>query len=99
MKHKKFSDAILCGFKKVGGKQRQFLFCTGDPKRPTACCVRGAANLCEFGSAVPEGNAQLERDWSRINDFYGAWGLSPDSLNDEGMPWEHIYGMARAAGL
>jgi hypothetical protein len=97
MKHKKFSTAILCGFKKVDGRQYFKDYCDrrhDDPTRPRAVCVLGARNLCVNGNAtnttgmVPQSMA-----------FFDAWGEYPDELNDDGMPWEHIYGMARAAGL
>jgi hypothetical protein len=101
MKHKKFSSAILCGFKKVDGRQHFGDYCPSDedPHDPTSVCVLGARNLCLTGSAK---NAAGMVHHQRA--FYEAWGLYPDDLNDgdgamPSMPWEHIYGMARAAGL
>ena len=102
MKHRKFSSAILCGYEKVGGKQHVGGYCRGDPEKPAAVCVLGARNLCRTGSAtVEEGEAQSNAECDR---FKRAWGFLPQHLNDgmygaDRLPWEHIYGMARAAGL
>lgn len=102
MKHKKFSDLMLCGFQKVGGRQHFGAYCplTDNPAHPSAVCVRGAANLCDFGQADPGASTDhYERDRARVWAFYCAWDVNPHELNDEGMEWEHIYGMAVAAGL
>ena len=104
MKHRKFSSAILCGFKKVDGRQHFGDYCPeeDDPRYPWSVCVLGARNLCLTGSAKNLGNSSdFEADTMA---FYKAWGVFPDDLNDggcamPGLPWEHIYGMARAAGL
>ena len=95
MKHKKFSSAILCGFKEVGGRQQLGTFSDGasDARCPRAVCVLGAISLCLNGDAESMGYG----DFPQL--FADAWGIAPQDLNDEGMPWEHLYGMARAAGL
>ncbi len=31
--------------------------------------------------------------------FFDAWGHFPEDLNGDGLPWEHVDGMAVAAGL
>ena len=95
MKHLKLSSAILCGFKKVDGKQYFGDFCAGEPHKPSAVCVVGAVNLCLTGNARNQSEMPLEE----FDKFEEAWGERAYKLNDEGMPWEHIYGMAKAAGL
>jgi len=96
MKPMKFSEAILRGFEMVGGKQCKGYYCPreDDPRKPGAVCVLGARNLCLTGDATEEPGRFTDPD---SDDFCDAWGIHPSTLNDEGMPWEHIYGMARAA--
>lgn len=98
----KFSKAMLNGFEKVGGKhyrQREAepgygaYFPPGDdPMNPSSVCATGAANL-GFGRAAND-DGDYEGD-----SFEQFWGVCVSELSDEGMPWEHIYGMARAVGL
>ena len=84
----KVSEAILRGFEKVNGNQIRYTFFEHDRHgRVVGCCVMGAASL---GGA---GGQRFGRP------FREAWGIHPTALNDRGMPWEHIYGMAVAAGL
>jgi hypothetical protein len=87
----KFSEAILKGYEKVNGRQ-----CRGNYARldrdgnPVAHCVIGAMYSGDPGDAHMHERGRFEE----------AWGFSAMGLNDEErMPWEHIYGMARAAGL
>lgn len=91
----KFSEAMLKGYEMVGGKQyRGDYYPTGDCcSAPTQVCVLGAVNLGDHGDALGAAG------WEFSNRFYNAWGVRATSLNDMGMPWEHIYGMAVAAGL
>lgn len=93
MKPKKLSAAILCGYKLVDGKQH---FGDYANKDGSAVCVLGAVNLCLTGDPRKEYVGPLAADQDR---FRKAWGDWAEDLNDEGMPWEHIYGMAVAAGL
>lgn len=96
----KYSEAILDGFKAVGGRQcRKHYYPPGerDPTKPTAVCILGALNLGSCGSAYRNyhngpGNVFAEA-------FERAWGFPPQELNDDGMAWEDLYGMAVAAGL
>ena len=106
----KFSEAVLKGFEQINGRQ-----CVGTlamnkkgglpgiGKLPYRCCVMGAAAIGATGNPYGE-----EQDW-RL-EFKGAWGIDPAELNNnrdqlyygkktEPFPWEHIYGMAVAAGL
>lgn len=86
----KFSEAMLKGFQMVDGKQIKGSYFKFDGRDVIGCCAMGAVSL---GS-----NRRLSRvDFDR--NFQCAWGLPSDVINDEGMPWEHIYGMAVAAGL
>lgn len=99
----KFSDAMLKGYMKVGGKQfteggssvvgsARYFPKGDDPARPSCVCAVGAANL-GFGRA-----ANKDGDCEGAS-FHRHWGVDVADLSDEGMPWEHIYGMAVAAGL
>lgn len=82
----KFSEAMLKGFAEVDGRQ-----CTGAYSRRDA---KGRLARCAIGAACAGG-------WSAsTGGFIAAWGVSVYEANDEeGLPWEHIYGMAVAAGL
>jgi hypothetical protein len=89
----KFSEMMLAGYAKVEGRQTRgtawrdaYGHPTADTSRARSACVIGAINLGGGGCGF---NSALDR----------AWGVSAVSLNDDGMPWEHIYGMAVAAGL
>lgn len=94
----KFSTAMLKGYKKVGGKQ-----CAKNYQRGDAVCAHGAANLAVFGKAdltrEPHGIDAFPTFSEEMRAFRNAWDIDVVDLNDEGMPWEHIYGMARAAGV
>lgn len=96
----KYSEAILKGFQRVGGRQYTHVYFYGaDPANPIAACVLGALHLGLSGSARPMSQAAYnERDRFR-EAFAEAWGEVPDVLNDLGMPWEDLYGMSVAAGL
>ena len=88
----KYSEAMLKGFKKVGGRQ-----CRGDFEkldrtgRVRSCCAIGAVRLGSGYMACIGGNF--------ADAFRKAWRVDPADLNDEGMNWPDIYGMAVAAGL
>lgn len=107
MKHKKFSEAMLCGFEKVDGRQWFGDYCprTDKGESPASVCVLGAVNLCLRGNArrasiIRANRADPLSDTQFASAFREAWGMCPDDLNDDDqMPWEHIYGMAKAAGL
>jgi hypothetical protein len=95
----KFSDAMLKGFAATNGKQCKDELFLGDPRKPSRVCVNGAVCFGLTGTAnfwVGSAGDELIR-WSRS--FAVAYGAAPHELNNEGMPWEHLYGMARAAGL
>lgn len=101
----KYSAAMLNGYKLIGGKgqvdhhwrtkdgDRYSSGPTPSPNGITAACVNGAALI---GARVEAWSAPHER-W--MAEFEKKWGIQPQQLNNEGLPWEHIYGMARAAGL
>jgi hypothetical protein len=101
----KFSEAVLKGFEKVNGRQCRDTLARDkngtphypwddDPQtKPYSVCVNGAINLAETGDAMKFGRLA---DGVR---FHRVWGVSPIELNNAGMSWEHIYGMAVAAGL
>lgn len=92
-----YSEAMLDGFTKVGGKQHKRTYYGGaDPSNPASVCVMGAINLSLTGAAYTSDYEMRDRFYDR---FERAWGIPPTELNDEGMPWEHLYGMAVAAGL
>ena len=87
----KFSEAMLRGYAKVGGKQ-----CFGKEKR-----VVGGRILayCPVGAAIRGG---MSREDATANNFAmrHVWGDTVVMLNDHAtLPWEHIYGMAVAADL
>jgi hypothetical protein len=97
----KFSEAILCGYEKVNGRQHigGYSNCAEKPEE-LALCVLGAGSLCLIGQA------RMTSDSLAFEEaFEKAWGFNPAALNDgrmegtEPMPWEHIYGMAVAADL
>lgn len=90
----KYSDAMLKGFKKVNGRNCRHVLAEGGDREPTALCVNGAANYGRNGS--PYSFTGLSRAHTQ---FMKAWGFMPHVLNNNGLPWEEIYGMARAAGL
>ena len=98
----KFSEAMLKGYQKVGGRQcRDHYYVGGSNKNPQAVCVNGAISLARCGVAEPNDISPLKhrlQNWDSA--FVGAWGIHPQELNDDNkLPWEHIYGMAVAAGL
>lgn len=101
----KYSTAILRGFKKVGGAQCVNHLYEGHDIVPTAVCVNGAALLALHGSAEFDDDGPATAALSDMSDaFLAAWGIDPVDLNNglgdmPGLPWEHIYGMARAAGV
>ena len=87
----KFSNAMLKGFAEVNGKQCKGSYSRGPFGNRTAYCAMGAA-YAGSGGKTPFPESSLAK-------FFEQWGTTPISLNDDGMPWEHIYGMAVAAGL
>ena len=91
----KFSEAMLKGYEKVGGKQWHRGYCPikDSMRAPTRVCVLGAINLAEYG------NVSGSSGWNFAKAFYRQWGVLPEELNDEGLHWTEIYGMAVAAGL
>ena len=98
----KFSEAMLKGYQMAGG--RQFHGGTYAPaddnwNKPSRVCVLGAATLALSGCAGGTGASTFTTLGPEVREFCAAWGIRPEDLNDEGMPWEHIYGMAVAAGL
>lgn len=108
MKRIKASTAILRGYQQVNGRQHFEDYYFGpSAKHPTRVCVLDARNLGATGTAeycFHSGEPEFEHA------FKEAWGFFPSDLNDGGtfdrdeprmppLPWEHIYGMARAAGL
>ncbi len=102
MKHKKFSEAILCGYAKVNGRQHIGGYSNNASGAALAVCVLGAGNLCLSGDVWrTDASSRFEKAFTR------AWGFNPAALNDgrlssgisEPIRWEHIYGMAVAAGL
>lgn len=93
----KFSEAMLKGFRKVNGHQFFGGYYADRPGGfPRSVCVLGAANLGAYGDPW---SYPFHTGCGAVDRFANAWGLKPQDLNDEGMPWEHIYGMAVAAGL
>lgn len=104
----KFSTAILKGYKKIDGRQCVDFYAVDSRGNNSpaiedvyACCVMGAANLALSGDPH---HSDLDFRWREK--FEDAWGIDPASLNNnrefcdlEPFPWEHIYGMAVAAGL
>jgi hypothetical protein len=89
----KYSEAMLKGFEKVEGRQCKDALYEGDsPRRPVSVCVNGAVALGMSGSAW-----NVPTRWSRK--FEEAWGERPLMLNNAGLDWTELYGMARAAGL
>jgi hypothetical protein len=94
----KLSEAILKGYERVGGRQcKHAYYENGTPSRPEAVCVMGAVSLALSGNAA--GDVVNPFAHKGVQAFVVAWDMAPSALNDEGMPWEHIYGMAVAAGL
>lgn len=82
----KFSEAMLKGYMTNGGRQ-----CRGEYSRVDASEV----SYCPIGAAIAGGYTGLAS-----LEFFDAWGVTPITANDsEELPWEHIYGMAVAAGL
>lgn len=88
----KFSEAMLKGFEKVNGRQAfngQLLAKDG------SVCINGAANLAYTGDAT----TWAEETLRACGAFADVWGEAPDLLNNNGLDWTEIYGMAVAAGL
>lgn len=84
----KFSTAMLRGFEKVEGHQLNNGRIYDDIDAPKAACAIGAARL----GGYPDTSSPLG--------FLDVWNVGVHELNDdEKLPWEHIYGMAVAAGL
>jgi hypothetical protein len=86
---------MLMGFEHFRGRQAFGASYTDgfervNPDEATHACVMGAAIFAEPGADVGAWNAA----------FAKVWGDYPACFNDdEKLPWEHIYGMAKAAGL
>lgn len=81
----KFSAAILRGYKTNGGRQ-----CVNELKD-------AQGRMCVYGAAIEGGATCVERVDSMAS-FRTHWGFDAIELNNRRMPWEHIYGMARAVG-
>jgi hypothetical protein len=88
----KFSEAMLKGFEQVNGRQCKYDFALPVMGKPEAFCVLGAVSAGRGALGYSFWYADTDK-------FVRAWGVRPNALNDQGMPWEHIYGMAVAAGL
>lgn len=84
----KYSEAMLKGFEQVNGRQCK------EAMHEINCHGMVVAH-CALG-AIEAGGRE---DGGFVAVFYDAWGVAPHHINDEGMPWEHIYGMSVAAGL
>lgn len=96
----KISEAMLKGYKKVGGQQSRGRYFLGtDERRPTAVCASGAILLGATGKASPDDAPINVSLIPQYDSFTNEWGFHISHLNEDGMPWEHIYGMAVAAGL
>lgn len=95
----KYSEAILRGYKKNGGRQCAYEL----HRKDGAMCVQGAANLGGWGDKDPNAYRWFGDDQNARGRFCEAWGLDIINLNNgdgrEIIPWEHLYGMAVAAGL
>jgi hypothetical protein len=91
----RLSEAILEGFKKVNGKQCKGVYYRGSFDVPRAVCASGAVNLATLGHAYTSGR-QSRRIRSQINAFHRAYGTNLVVLNDSGVDWRDIYGMAKA---
>src|SRR5665213_4039598 len=92
----KVSEAILKGYKTNGG--RQIVNSRHDDGR---MCVSGAFEMAMDGSPWVWGH---DAEWSEFaHAFRAEYGVDPVELNNNDgrtpVPWEHIYGMAVAAGL
>ena len=95
----KFSEAMLKGYEMVGGVEcHDGYFAGGTPRKPVALCPLGACNLAVTGNALGT-NEFLSMRHPDVKQFRRVWGEHVMDLNEAGMPWEHIYGMAVAAGL
>lgn len=93
----KFSEAMLKGFEKVDGRQ-----CVGKMRtRDADGCINA---FCAVGAALDteKGQEDLLAQEAFLMAHAAmkyAWGFGPMELNDShNLPWEHIYGMARAVG-
>lgn len=84
----KYSEAMLQGYSEVGGQSVRGAMFRIKSGKPVGACAMGAVQLGGKDAVKFAG------------EFIKAWGVSVIDLNDEErLPWEHIYGMARAAGL
>jgi hypothetical protein len=96
----KASEAMLMGFARTDGRQCGTTYYSGGSmSAPRTVCVLGAINLARCGCAVPAGLHSYDQQDRFSQTFEKAWGIPPQDLNDAGMPWEHLYGMAVAADL
>lgn len=85
----KFSEAILKGFEQVNGRQCHGRASEWIDGKPFAYCCFTAASV-----------GSIENLDRALREFKRAWGIGVITLNDDyNMPWEHVYGMAVAAGL
>ena len=94
----RFSAAMLKGFEMVGGRQHFGDYCAGDPTRPVAVCAVGAAYLARHGNARKEDYLPDSLVYN-VDAFRRLWGMDVAEANDLRLPWEHVYAMARAAGI
>lgn len=102
----KYSAAILKGFKAVDGRQCKNELARDERGRPAqgathphSVCVQGAALLATVGRADWDYGPADNLVDGASDRFETVWGIHPVDLNNGGMPWEHIYGMAKAVGL
>lgn len=96
---KKISDAMLEGFRRVGGSQIKGRHFQGSPVAPVAVCASGAVLLGTFGCAEPDTTDAHYELLPTFVHFQHEYGITISDLNDAGVPWEDIYGMAVAAGI
>lgn len=95
----KFSEAVIKGYcdPRIEGRQWIKNF-ADDEVNPTQVCCLGAANIALTGT--PFVNNQLLPQWVLWRDqFWNRVGVNPADLNDEGMDWRDIVGIAIAEGL
>jgi hypothetical protein len=97
----KFSEAMLKGFQAVNGRVcRDCGYRQGAVDAPVSVCAIGAAMFGANGYAAVRDVYELAMQDDFTAAFYAEWGVDIRELNDElGLPAEHLYGMAVAAGL
>lgn len=93
----KYSKAMLKGYETNEGRQCAHVLRDDSG----AMCVHGAINMGQHGHAEYNYGDEVERDkrLAFMEKFEEVWGDRPHTLNNAGLDWMDIYGMARAAGL